>query len=180
LARDHKVAFCREPKKWWKCKAFGHLSSNCRAALNTLPPTSRSKNLSSLKPSLLDSPRVRITMERRFSLGGHSGRRASPPRVIERFPRDGSTINYPRNPRFRPRLAFKMMAASKEMEDRRSMLNRFALVVHEVGALSLASSDELKDILLYHFGIRKHEVYIYRSQHEPFMVHSSSLFMPRS
>jgi hypothetical protein len=30
LARDHRVAGCRDPTRCWKCKAFGHISSSCR------------------------------------------------------------------------------------------------------------------------------------------------------
>jgi hypothetical protein len=63
-----------------------------------------------------------------------------------------------------------MLASSRDMDDRRSMLDHFALVVREMGALSLASTEELKDILLHHFGICKHEVYICCSKPNPFMI----------
>jgi hypothetical protein len=75
----------------------------------------------------------------------------------------GNVINFPGNLRFRP------------MEDRREMLSMLALLVTQMGSLGLRSSEELKDIIFQHFGISKHELYVYRSHSDPFLV----LFLDR-
>jgi hypothetical protein len=82
----------------------------------------------------------------------------------------GSAINFPGNPRFRPRVAFKVAASSKEMDDRQHLLANYALIVKEEGSLGLRSSEELKDLILYHFDICKHELYAYRSYPDPFII----------
>jgi hypothetical protein len=63
-----------------------------------------------------------------------------------------------------------MMPASSDMEGRQRMLSNHALVVKEVGALSVCSCEELKDVVFHHFGIRKHEFYVYRSRPDPFVI----------
>jgi hypothetical protein len=67
------------------------------------------------------------------------------------------------------RVAFKMAASSPAMSEREELLSRFALLVKE-GALGLRSCEELKEVILHHFGVRKHEMYVYRSNPHPFIV----------
>jgi hypothetical protein len=116
-----------------------------------------------------------VQMERRRSLSDHSfgsaGRR-EPPRAedIERGISLGSAINFPGNMCFMPRVAFKMAMTTKEIEERRWLLSRFALLVKEEGPLSLRCPEELKNVMLHHFGIRKHEIYIHCSTPEPFTL----------
>jgi hypothetical protein len=82
----------------------------------------------------------------------------------------GSAINYPRNPRFRPRMTYKIAETSEEMEQRRAMLDNHAVVIIDEGAMGVQSQEEVKDIIHHHFGIRKHECYVYRSYPEPFIA----------
>jgi hypothetical protein len=82
----------------------------------------------------------------------------------------GSAINFLSNLRFRPTVAFKMASATIEMEDKKEMLSGLALLVSEVGLLGLRSSEELKDMIFQHFGNNKHELYVYRSHPDPFLV----------
>jgi hypothetical protein len=56
------------------------------------------------------------------------------------------------------------------MEERKTMLESNALIVKEEGALGLASCEELKEAIFQHFGIWKHEIYIYRSYPHPFII----------
>jgi hypothetical protein len=81
-----------------------------------------------------------------------------------------SAINFPGNPWFWPRVAFKMAPTSLDMDDRKRMLTNDALLVKEEGSLSVRSCDELRDIIFHHFGIRKHEVYVYHSHPHPFII----------
>jgi hypothetical protein len=114
-------------------------------------------------------------MERRLSLsnafaGFHGQRsRLSRPREAEQT-FGSSVINFPGNPRFRPQAAFKMAYTSPEMEDRRVMLTNHAVIVKEEEPLGLRSTEELKDVIFHHFGICKHELYVYRSHPNPFIV----------
>jgi hypothetical protein len=55
------------------------------------------------------------------------------------------------------------------MSEREELLSRFALLVKE-GALGLRSCQELKEVILHHFGVRKHEMYVYHSNPHPFIV----------
>jgi hypothetical protein len=82
----------------------------------------------------------------------------------------GSAINFPGNPRFHPRVAFKMAPTNPDMEERKIMLTNYAVVVKELGSVGLRSCDEMKDCISHHFGIHKHEFYAYRSQPNPFIV----------
>jgi hypothetical protein len=82
----------------------------------------------------------------------------------------GSVVNYPGNPCFRPRFAFKMAETSKDMEQRSVMLTDHVVVITEEGPMEVQSCEEVKDILLHHIGIRKHECYICHSYPEPFIV----------
>jgi hypothetical protein len=87
----------------------------------------------------------------------------------------GSAINYPGNPRFHQRVAFKMTATSEEMEQRRQMLSNHAVVITDKGPMRVQTREEVNDIILHQFGIRKHECYVYRSYPKPFvaMFHGS-------
>jgi hypothetical protein len=67
-------------------------------------------------------------------------------------------------------LAFKVADTTEEIEQRKSMLVSHAVVITEEGPMGIQTREEVKDILLHHFGIRKHECYIYRSSLEPFVA----------
>jgi hypothetical protein len=82
----------------------------------------------------------------------------------------GSAVNYPGNPRFRPRVVHKMVSASEEMEQRRQMLTLHAIIISDEGQLRVQSREEVKDLIFHHFGIRKHDFYVYRSCPEPFVA----------
>jgi hypothetical protein len=82
----------------------------------------------------------------------------------------GNAINYPGNPRFRPSCAFKMAPTSEEMETKRTMLYSHAVVITDDGPMVVHSREEVKDIILNHFGIRKHAYYLYHSHHKPFIA----------
>jgi hypothetical protein len=81
-----------------------------------------------------------------------------------------NTMNFLGNPRFRPRLAFKSASTSTEVEERKDMLSCLMLLVKEEGPLGLRSTEELRDVLFHHFGIRKHELCVYRSHPHPFIM----------
>jgi hypothetical protein len=142
----------------------------------TLPPIVSSLKGSPVRAPLDPWPACVSALERRLSLGSASAgaqrRGGRPPREIGKEVefRGGSAINFPGNPRFRPRVAFKMASSTEEMDDRRYLLTNYALIVKEEGSLGLRSSEELKDLILHHFGIRKHEIYAYRSSPDPFIA----------
>jgi hypothetical protein len=50
------------------------------------------------------------------------------------------------------------------------MVGQPRVVITEEGAMGVQSREEVKDILFHHFGIRKHECYVYRSFSEPFIA----------
>jgi hypothetical protein len=50
-----------------------------------------------------------------------------------------------------------------EMEQRKEMLTNHNVVITEEGPMSVCSKEEVKEILMHHFVIRKHDCYIYRS-----------------
>jgi hypothetical protein len=79
-------------------------------------------------------------------------------------------VNFPGNPRFLSWVAFKSVSTSAEMEERKEILSCLTLLVKEVGVVGLRSTEELKDVLFHHFGIRKHELYVYHSHPHPFVV----------
>jgi hypothetical protein len=62
------------------------------------------------------------------------------------------------------------MATSRDMVDRKLMLTNHALVVIEVGVLCLSSAEELKEVIFHNFDVRKHEVHVYHSFPEPFIL----------
>jgi hypothetical protein len=63
-----------------------------------------------------------------------------------------------------------MADTTDEMEQRCCLLTSRALVITEEGPLTIQSKEEVKSIIMHHFGIRKHELHIYRSYPEPFLV----------
>jgi hypothetical protein len=115
-------------------------------------------------------------MERRPHLGASGerpsrlGAREVRPGELEVQWNRGSVVNFPGNPRFQPRVAFKMAPTSGDMENNKELLTHHALVVREDSPLGVRSTEELKDIIVHHFGIRKHEFYAYRSFPAPFIV----------
>jgi hypothetical protein len=82
----------------------------------------------------------------------------------------GFVVNYPRNPRFRPRFTFKIVETSEEMGQRGSMLSNHAMVITDEGPLGVRSKEGVKEIILHHFGISKHSFYVYQSYLEPFIA----------
>jgi hypothetical protein len=54
LARDHKVAFCHDPTKCWRCHQFGHISTKCHLSSLELTLTQNSRgNDNTVDDSLL-------------------------------------------------------------------------------------------------------------------------------
>lgn len=82
--------------------------------------------------------RAQLGMERRHSFGGAPAGIRHPPSqqvrqegcldlsVLEPM---GSAVNYPGNPRFCPRFAFKIAASSEEMDSRRELLTNNAVLI---------------------------------------------------
>jgi hypothetical protein len=81
-----------------------------------------------------------------------------------------SVVNFPRNPRFWSRMAFKMAHMTKEMEDRKYLLTHHAVVIKDEGSLGVRSCEEMKDLIFHQFGIRKHEFFMHRSYPSPFIT----------
>jgi hypothetical protein len=125
LARDHRVAQCRDPPRRWKCKASSHISSRCKSKASSSPgPAASAQPQLKYRPIFLSQTKPACSeMERRRSLG-------SAPTDTRSY-RDGgaqfkiedaglrvkSVINFSGNPRFKPRVAFKLAATSWKMED---------------------------------------------------------------
>jgi hypothetical protein len=103
------------------------------------------------------------------ALCGSRGRKP-PPEEAGMAGRGNNAINFLGNPSFRPSASFVSMASTKEMDDREDLLNRHVLVVSEHGPLGLRSAEEFKVLLFHHFGLRKHELYVYRSNPTPFIT----------
>lgn len=176
------MAQYRDPSKCWKCKGSSHISSSCNSSKGSAPHHAtqqesrhRRKNQNPLSPAATLPPKpigqtspvdMQRVLERRLSIGSAS---VASQRLDLQEAR-GSAINYPGNPRFHPRLAFKFAATTDDMEDRKEMMRNHAVVVTEEGPLGLQSKEELKDIIRLHFGIRKHEFYAYRSYPDPFVL----------
>jgi hypothetical protein len=113
-------------------------------------------------------------MERHLSLGSgsvgaHSRRESCHGGFVTE--ERGNALNYPKNPCFRPRLAFKMKGTSQEMEQKRQFLTAHAMVITEEGPMGVRSRDEVNDIIWHHFGIPKHEFYIYHGYPESFVAY---------
>jgi hypothetical protein len=56
------------------------------------------------------------------------------------------------------------------MEQRRMLLTNHALVISDEGPLAVQSKEEVNNLIMHHFGIRKHELYVYHSHLEPFII----------
>jgi hypothetical protein len=67
-------------------------------------------------------------------------------------------------------LSFKVAETTEGMQQRRDFLTDHAVIITEEGPLSVQSREEVKDITLHHFDIRRHEFYVYRSYPEPFIA----------
>jgi hypothetical protein len=63
-----------------------------------------------------------------------------------------------------------MAQTSEDMLHRETILDHHALLVKEEEPLGLRSCEELKEVIFHHFGIRKHEMYVYRSVPNPFVI----------
>jgi hypothetical protein len=63
-----------------------------------------------------------------------------------------------------------MAQTSEDMLQRETILDHHALLVKEEEPLGLRSCEELKEVIFHHFGIRKHEMYVYRSVPNPFVI----------
>jgi hypothetical protein len=113
-------------------------------------------------------------MDHRLSFASTSGgSRLQRRRVDIHQPRRkvrGSTVNYPGNPRFCPRLAFKYVGTSEEMEQRKRLLENHVVVITEEGPLGVRSREEVKDIISLNFGISKHNFYVYHTRAGPFLA----------
>jgi hypothetical protein len=136
LASDHQVAQCRDFSRCWKCRKFGHISSSCSKTPSTAKRSPGSQPWVAKAPpsssSHLGSENF-ISMDRRRSFGeGYS--RNPILREADGSVR-GSAINFPGNPRFRPRVAFKSAPASPAMDERKDLLSGFALRVKEEGPM---------------------------------------------
>lgn len=114
-------------------------------------------------------------LERRLSFGSASAgshrqdSRGTNPNARQMEGRS-SAINYPGHPRFWPRVAFKMVATSDDMEERSKLLANLAVVVTEEVPVGLRSKEELKEISQHYFGIRKHEFSVYRSYPDTYIA----------
>jgi hypothetical protein len=79
-------------------------------------------------------------------------------------------INFPGNPQFRPAVAFKIAPTTPAMDDTKVMLSNHALRVKAEVLLGIRSCEELKVIISHHFGFNKHEILVYSSQPDPFII----------
>jgi hypothetical protein len=111
----------------------------------------------------------------------HQSFGSTPLRHLDDIPRDsgskgrggelrGNAINYPGNPHFHPSVVFKIINTAEAMDQRQLLLSNHALVISNIGPMGIQSRDEVKTLIMHHFGIRKHELYVYRSCPEPFIV----------
>jgi hypothetical protein len=64
-------------------------------------------------------------------------------------------INYPGNPRVRPRCAHRMAATTTEMNHRDRLLAGHAILVSDDVPMRVSTRDEVREIILQHFGIHK-------------------------
>jgi hypothetical protein len=56
------------------------------------------------------------------------------------------------------------------MEDCQHFLVNHAIMITDVGPLDVCSREEVKDLIHFHFSIRKHEFMVYGSNPEPFTI----------
>jgi hypothetical protein len=155
---------CRDPTKCWRCKRPGHSSLSC-------PSHKGASHKLAIPHCSLTRPPPRIPMNPHSSVSMEHHRSWAPAQLVARARvlaggPQGSGVNYPCNPRFHPWVAFKIANTSDEMEQRRILLTNHALVIVEVRALVMQSREEVKNLISRHFGVRKHELYVYHSQIE--------------
>jgi hypothetical protein len=135
---------CRVPKRCWYCKGSGHIAISCRAkrAHSSCPQkiqTPSKQKPTPAPPALRSSPKS--VMARHISVGNASTHRDR--EIQPEMEARGSAFNFPGNPRFRPRVAFKTALTSADMEERKRLLTNYALLVKEEGPLGLHSCDEV-------------------------------------
>jgi hypothetical protein len=82
----------------------------------------------------------------------------------------GCAVNYPGNPRFRPRAVHKIADSSEEMHQKEQAMADHAVVISDEGPMEVRSREEVKEIIFQHFGIRKHEFSVTRSSPEAFVA----------
>jgi hypothetical protein len=61
------------------------------------------------------------------------------------------------------------------MKQARLFLSTHAIVINEEGPMSVRSREEVKDIIQFHFDLRKHEFTVVCSRPEPFVVFHASM-----
>jgi hypothetical protein len=79
-------------------------------------------------------------------------------------------VNYPGNPRFRPRLSAKPLDTSEEMKQSRKLLCNQAVMITEEGTMGGQSREEDNDIIFHQFGICKLDFQVFCSYPEPFIA----------
>jgi hypothetical protein len=67
-------------------------------------------------------------------------------------------------------MVVKVASTTESMEQRKRLLTKHAVVIMDEGPLAVQSREEVKDIIMHHFGIMKHVFYVYRSFPEPFVA----------
>jgi hypothetical protein len=186
LGRGHRLAQCRDPNRCWRCNGCGHISTHCSkkpfVRVCPYPSSPKSKEATTLSPDAVtirqapaSLPLKPSAMERHSSLGGAAAddqqwRWREGFRIDREREPQGSAINYPGNPRFRPRCVFKRAVISEEMNQRCRYLTKHAVVITDEGAMVIRSREEVKDLIQFSCGIRKHDFAIYRSTPEPFIA----------
>jgi hypothetical protein len=145
LGRGHRLAQCRDPNRCWRCNGCGHISTHCSkkpfVRVCPYPSSPKSKEATTLSPDAVtirqaptSLPLKPTAMERHSSLGGAAAddqqwRWREGFRIDREREPQGSAINYPGNPRFRPRCVFKRAVISEEMNQRCRYLTKHAVVI---------------------------------------------------
>jgi hypothetical protein len=115
----------QDPPRCWKCKASSHISSRCKSKASSSPsPTASAQPQLKYRPIFLSQTKPACSeMERHRSLGSApTGTRSyrdggAQFKIEDAGLRVKSVINFSGNPRFKPRVAFKLAATSWKMED---------------------------------------------------------------